>query len=176
MPTVRTSDMKLKRLTRLSLLTGASLIMFIIELRFPDILPIPVKLGLANIVTVYAVYRYTAAETTMMLFARIVLGALFSSNLFALIYSFSGAVLCLVGMLLIRKIVPVIFLWLCSIIGAVLHNIGQMAAAVVVTRSLSVLAYLPLLICAGVIAGAFTGICAQLMINRTGKIENSETD
>ena len=51
--------MKMKRMVTLAMLTGVSLILFIIELRIPNLLPIPgVKLGLANIVTVYAVFRY----------------------------------------------------------------------------------------------------------------------
>lgn len=159
--------MKTKRLTELSMLTAAALIIFIVELRFPDILPIPgVKLGLANIFTVYAVYKFSGKEVLLMVLTRIILGAIFSTNLSALIYSLSGALLCLAGMLLLRKFIPVRYLWLCSIIGAMLHNTGQIVVAVLVMRSFAVMAYFPVLIVAGCIAGAFTGICAQLMLKR----------
>lgn len=159
--------MKTKRLTELSMLTAAALIIFVVELRFPDILPIPgVKLGLANIFTVYAVYKFSGKEVLLMVLTRVILGAIFSTNLSALIYSLSGALLCLAGMLLLRKFIPVRYLWLCSIIGAMLHNTGQIVVAVLVMRSFAVMAYFPVLIVAGCIAGAFTGICAQLMLKR----------
>lgn len=159
--------MKTKRLTELSLLTAAALIIFIVELRFPDILPIPgVKAGLSNIITVYAVYRFSAGETALMLTARVVLGAMFASNFSALIYSASGAALCLTGMLLVRKIIPLQYIWLCSIIGGILHNTGQIAAALAVTGTQAVLSYYPILVVSGSLAGLFTGICAKLIINR----------
>ena len=162
--------MKTKRLAELSMLTAAALIIFIVELRFPDILPVPgVKLGLANIITVYAVYRFSGKEVFLMVLTRVILGAVFSTNLSALIYSLAGALLCLAGMLLLRKIIPVKYLWLCSIIGAMLHNTGQMAVAVLVMRSAAVMAYYPVLTAAGCIAGAFTGICAQLVLKRNIK-------
>ncbi|MBR3759590.1 MAG: Gx transporter family protein [Ruminococcus sp.] len=160
--------MKTKRLTELSLLTGLALIIFVVELRFPDIIPVPgVKLGLANIITVYAVYKYKAAEAFLLVLARVILGTLFASTFSALIYSLSGAAFCLAGMLLLHRIIPLCWMWLCSIIGAILHNTGQIAAAAVVMKSFAVFAYYPLLIIAGCIAGAFTGVCAQLVIKKT---------
>lgn len=159
--------MKIRRITDLSLLTGLALIIFVVELRFPDILPVPgVKLGLANIITVYAVYKYRASEALLLVLARVLLGTMFASNFSALIYSLSGAVCCLAGMLLLKRVIPIRWLWLCSIIGAVLHNTGQIAAAIVVMGSFAVISYYPVLIVCGCIAGAFTGVCAQLVINR----------
>ena len=77
--------MKTKKLTELALLTAAALIIFIVELRLPDLSSIPgVKLGLANIFTVYAVYRFSVKETFRMLLTRIILGALFTSNMLVL--------------------------------------------------------------------------------------------
>lgn len=74
--------MKIKKLTELSILTAAALIVFIIELRFPNVIPIPgVKLGLANIFTVYAIYRFKPAETAMMVLVRVFLGSLFGGNI-----------------------------------------------------------------------------------------------
>ena len=99
--------MNIKRLTQLSLLTATALIIFVIELRIPNIIPIPgIKLGLANIITVYCVYHFNAFETALMLTSRIILGALFSGNIFSLVYSTAGAFFCLCGMLVIRRIIP----------------------------------------------------------------------
>ena len=71
--------MSTKKLTYMALLTTISLIIFIVELRIPTLVPIPgMKLGLANIITVYAVYTLSAKETGMILFGRILLGSMFS--------------------------------------------------------------------------------------------------
>lgn len=159
--------MSIKKITELSLLTAAALIIFIVELRIPDIIPIPgVKLGLANIITVYAVYRFKPGETAMLVTARIILGSFFGGNVSAIIYSASGAVLCLLGMLAICRVIPQNYVWLCSVIGAILHNVGQITAAVCVTGSFAVISYLPILIVSGSIAGLFTGMCARLIIKR----------
>jgi heptaprenyl diphosphate synthase len=159
--------MNTKKLTRLALLTALALIIFIVELQFPDIIPIPgVKLGLANIITVYAVYKYKAGEVAMIVVTRVVLGSLFGGNISAMMYSMAGAMLCLAGMMLIKRIVPVNYIWLSSILGAILHNTGQMIVAVLVTRTFSVASLYPFLIVSGCIAGAFTGLCAQLLVKR----------
>ncbi|MBR3417718.1 MAG: Gx transporter family protein [Oscillospiraceae bacterium] len=159
--------MNIRRLTELAMLSTVALIIFVIELRIPNPFPIPgVKLGLANIVTVYAVFRCRPSETAMIVTVRLLLGAMFSGNPSALLYSAAGAVCCLLGMLVLRHILPEKQIWLCSVIGAMLHNIGQITAAVIIMRSFGVIAYLPLLLVTGALAGVFTGICAQLLLKR----------
>ncbi|MCM1530197.1 MAG: Gx transporter family protein [Alistipes sp.] len=162
--------MNVKKICYMSLLTGIALIIFTVELRIPNLVPIPgVKLGLANIITVYGLYHLRARETAMILLVRIFLGSVFGGNLSAMIYSLSGGLLCLAGMILMRKILDERYIWLCSIIGGILHNIGQTAAALAVMRTTAVIAYLPLLLISGCIAGAFTGLCAQFATARLGK-------
>lgn len=154
----------------MGLLTCISLIIFVVEMQIPLPVPIPgVKLGLANIVTVFAVYRYSPKEAALILLARIILGAIFSGNISALIFSLSGGLLCLGGMIFLRHFIDEKHIYLCSILGAVLHNLGQIIAAIFVTSTLSVLAYLPFLTVSGCIAGLFTGICAQITFNRIGE-------
>lgn len=159
--------MKAKKLAELSMLTAVALIIFIVELRLPDLTPIQgVKLGLANIITVYAVYKYSAKEVFLIVITRVILGALFSSHVSVILYSLTGAVFCLVGMLLLRHIIPENYIWLCSMIGAVLHNTGQTCMAVILMRSFAAAANYPILIVTGCIAGLFTGICAQTVLKR----------
>lgn len=159
--------MNTKKLTRLSLLTAIALILFIVELRLPNLSPISgVKLGLANIITVYAVYHYKPSEVAMMLIVRILLGAMFSGNVSSLLYSLSGGTLCLVGMLLLKKVIPEKYMCISSIFGAILHNTGQIAMAIVLMGSLSVIAYYPILLLSGCVAGFFTGLTAQYINNR----------
>ena len=158
---------RVRKLTELGVLTAVALIIFVIELQIPNPFPIPgIKLGLANIITVYAVYHYKAHEVAAMVAVRLLLGAVFSGNFMALIYSASGAFLCLVGMLLLRRFIDERHLWIASVLGAVLHNTGQMAAALIVTRTAQLLLYYPFLIVSGCLAGAFTGLCAQIVTTR----------
>lgn len=162
--------MRIKRLTELALLTALALIIFVIELRIPDLVPIPgVKLGLANIITVYAVFRYPPSETAMIVFTRILLGAVFAGRPSALLYSAAGAALCLLGMLAVRRCIPQSWIWLSSVLGAILHNTGQILAACVIMRTPAIFSYYPVLLFTGCIAGAFTGACAQLVLKRMAK-------
>lgn len=157
----------LRRLTELSLLTAAALIIFIIELQIPSPFVIPgIKLGLSNIITVYAVYRYRAFEAFSVLIVRILLGSIFSGNLTALIYSLSGGLLCFLGMLVFKRFIDERHLWISSVFGAVLHNTGQIAAALLLLQTPQILMYYPFLLLAGCLSGAFTGLCAQIIVNR----------
>ena len=159
--------MKAKRIAELSVLTAVSLIIFIVELQIPNPFPIPgIKLGLANIITVFAVYHYKAYEVAMIVTVRLLLGSVFSGNFMALIYSASGAFLCLLGMLLLKRMIDEKHIWIASVFGAVLHNTGQMIAAVIVTQTVEIAAYYPFLLVSGCLAGAFTGLCAQLIMPR----------
>lgn len=156
--------MSTKKLTYMSLLLAAALILYVIELRLPGPVPIPgVKLGLANIITVLALYRLKPSEAALIVIARVILGAIFAGSMSALLFSACGAVVCLCGMIPFVRAVSgqLRYIPLCSVLGAMLHNVGQMAAAFWILRSVGVLAYLPILMVAGGIAGLFTGICAR---------------
>ena len=161
---------KVRKLTELAVLTAVSLIIFVIELQIPNPFPIPgIKLGLANIITVYAVYHYKAHEVAAMVAVRLLLGAVFSGNFMALIYSAAGAYLCLAGMLVLRRWIDEKHLWMASVFGAILHNTGQMAAALIMLRTPQLLLYYPFLLVSGCLSGAFTGLCAQLITSRLKK-------
>ncbi len=162
--------MDLKKLTRLAMLTAFALIIFTIELQLPALAPIPgMKLGLANIVTVYAVYSFNAGETASLVIIRVLLGSLIAGNLMAMAYSLGGAMLCLLGMLFLRKVVDKKHIWVCSVLGAVLHNVGQTIVAIVLMQTKTVIFYLPFLLVSGCVAGALTGMAAQLVVNRLNK-------
>ncbi len=155
------------KLTRMSVLTAAALILHIVEAQLPPLVPIPgVKLGLANIITVYAIFRFTPKETFMILFVRILLGSIFAGSLTALLFSACGGLFCYLCMLIMRKIVNEKQIWVCSVFGSAAHNTGQMLAALALYQSYSVLVYLPLLMLSGIICGLFTGLCVQAVIKR----------
>jgi len=159
--------MKPKRLTELALLSAIALTIFVIEQKIPNPIPIPgVKLGLANIVTVYAVYRYRPKEVLLLVLTRVILSAVFGGNLMALLYSAAGSLLCLGGVIPLHRLIPERILWVSSVLGALLHNIGQLTVAALVMRSGGVWLYFPFLLISGCCAGAFTGLCAQFLLHR----------
>lgn len=162
--------MKTKKLTQLSLLSAIALTIFMVEAQIPALLPIPgVKLGLANIVTVFAVFALGAKEGAAVLFVRIFLGAVFAGNFSTIFYSAGGGV-CAIGVtILLKKILTGKQLWVAGALGAVAHSIGQMAVAIFMLGTPSLIVYLPVMIVISIITGCFTGLCAQFLVNR-GKL------
>ena len=164
-------DKGVRRLTRLALLTAIALTIFMAEAQIPVAIPIPgVKLGLANIVTVYAVFVLGPGDALMVLLARVLLGSMFSGQMMTLFYSLGGGLLCWAVLALLRRLFTREQLWLCSPVSAIAHNLGQLLVAAALMRTWAVLAYLPYLVLAGAASGLFTGLCAQFLIGRLDKI------
>lgn len=159
--------MSAKNLTRLALLTAAALIIHTLEALLPPLTPIPgIKLGLANIVTLFTLYYIGAWDAALATLARILLGSMFGGSVNALIYSLAGSALSLAVMLPLKKIIPSRYMFLPGILGAAAHNLGQILAAVAITRTPGLLMYLPVLIFSGCLAGLFTGIAASVVYIR----------
>lgn len=157
----------LRRLTKNAMLTTIALTIFTLEAQIPLPIPIPgVKLGLANIVTVYAMFALTPADAIAILLCRVTLGAIFAGQMMSFFYSLCGGLLCYLTMLLVRPIMSEGQIPICSILGAVAHNVGQIIAAIIVTKTLSIVSYLPFLLISGIVSGAFTGLCAYFVTRR----------
>ena len=159
--------MKVRKLTLMALLTAIALTIFMIEAQIPALVPIPgVKLGLANIVTVFAVFVLGPKEAAMILAARVFLGAVFAGNFSTIFYSGAGGACAILVTIALRNVLTVKQLWVAGALGAVAHSIGQMAMAIAVTGTPGIVVYLPMMIVCSVITGLFTGLCAQLLVNR----------
>lgn len=159
--------MDTRRITRLSLLTATALILFTVEAQIPPPVPIPgVKLGLANIITVYAMFRCGPGDALMILLTRVLLGSMFAGAVTTLLFSLGGGLLCWTAMLFLRRILTEQQIWVCGVIGAVFHNIGQILVCIAVYRTTAVLVYLPVLILSGIMTGLFTGLTAQYVLKR----------
>ena len=159
--------MKTRKLTRMALLTAIALTIFMVENQIPPIIPLQgVKLGLANIITVYAVFVLGPREAAAILFVRIFLGAVFGS--FATIfYSAAGGALAILVTIALRKILTKKQLWVAGSLGAVAHSVGQVLMAALIYRTPELLVfYLPPLIAISIVTGLFTGLCAQFLVNR----------
>jgi heptaprenyl diphosphate synthase len=161
--------MKVRKITRMALLCAIALTIFMLEAQIPPVVPLPgVKLGLSNIVTVFAGFVLGPGEAAQILFGRIFLGAVFG-NFGTIFYSAAGG-LCAIGMtILLRKVLTKKQIWVAGILGAISHSVGQMAVAVFMLGTVTIIMWLPVLIFISIITGFFTGLCAQFLVNR-GKL------
>ena len=154
-----------KKLALCAVLTALALGLSTLESLFPVsvLVPLPgIKLGLANIVTVFALYRLGDIPALAILIARCLLGAMFAGNASALLFSLMGGVLAMLTMIVLRR-VRGLSVYGVSIAGAAAHNIGQIGAAMVVLGGTAVLGYLPVLLGVSLITGTLTGFVASLL-------------
>ena len=159
--------MKTRRLAALGLLSAVALILFVIEAQIPPVVPVPgVKMGLANIVTVFAVFMLGAKDGCLVLAARVFLGAVFAGNFSSILYSAAGGAFAIMAVIGLKRVLQENQIWIAGCLGAVAHGIGQMLVAVPVSGTVSILIYLPVLVVCGIITGTFTGLCAQVLVNR----------
>lgn len=162
-----------RRLALCAVLTALALGLSTLEGMFPVSLLIPlpgIKLGLANIVTVYALYALGPASALAILLARCLLGAMFAGNASALLFSLMGGVLSMLVMIVLRHL-PGLSIYGVSIGGAAAHNIGQMAAACITLGSTMVLGYLPFLLAVSLVTGTLTGFVTALLMRATQHIQ-----
>ena len=159
--------MKTRKLTQMALLTAIALTIFMVEAQIPALVPIPgVKLGLSNIITVFAVFAMGPKEAAAILFVRIFLGAVFAGNFSTILYSAAGGALAIGVTILLKIILTNKQLWVAGVLGAIAHSIGQMTMAIAITQTMGLAAYLPVMILCSIVTGLFTGFCAQFLLDR----------
>ena len=167
--------MNVKKIAEIALLTAIALIIHVLETQIPPLVPIPgIKPGLSNIITVFALYRLKKHEAVMVVALRVLLGSMFGGSLSALMYSAAGSALSFCVMLPLSFKLSPKYMFLLSVLGAVAHNLGQILMAILVTRTPSLIMYLPLLTVSGCIAGLFTGLCAAVLYDRLSKYEKKK--
>lgn len=152
-----------KKIATLAILTGLSLITFILESLIPIQIP-AAKPGLANIFSFIALIMYSPAEAFIVVGVRTLLGAVYAGNLSAMLYSFTGGMVSMtVSALLTYLVYPKISLFSVSISAAVAHNITQITVFIFLTGSYLMLSYLPYLALLGVLSGAIVGGVTMLV-------------
>ena len=152
--------MKPGRLPLMGLLTALALIAGYVEVLIPIPLGIPgVKLGLANLVVVWALYQLRPREALLVNVVRIFLvGALFG-NLSMTLYSLAGGLLSFAAMYLAKRCGGSI--WGVSVVGGVMHNVGQLLVAMLALETGKLIYYGPVLLLSGLVTGFLIGLVAQ---------------
>lgn len=160
--------MKLDRLARCAVLTALALALSMAERALPltALIPLPgLRLGLANLVTVFALCRMSKREALLILIARCLLGAIGGGMLTSLAFSLTGGLLALAVMAAMLYCPGVSLIGVCMA-GAAAHNAGQIIAAMAVLGSKAPLVYLPALLIASLLTGAVTGAVSMLLVHR----------
>ena len=161
--------MKAKKVTFLGLSIALAMILSFVEHQIPALVAIPgIKVGLPNIVMVFLLYRVGWKETVTVSIIRIILVSMLFGNVQMMTFSIAGAALSLFGMILLKKLNLFSYVTV-SITGAILHNIGQIVAAVFWTGTAQIAFYLPALLISGTVAGTLIGILSGMVLKRLEK-------
>lgn len=159
---------KTKKLALMGLFMALAMIFGYVEAILPISVGIPgVKLGLANIVIVFALYRLKPSEAFFINIIRIILVNFMFGNLSVMLYSLSGGLLSFAVMVLLKK-TDKFSIYGVSIAGGVFHNIGQLIVAMLVLETSSLIYYGPALLLSGLITGLVIGITAKEVLKRIG--------
>lgn len=163
-----------RRIAVCGLLTAVALVLSLVERMFPlsAVVPIPgIKLGLANVATLFALVRLGRRDAFAILLVRVTLASVFMGSVTSFLFALFGGLLALLTMALL---LPGRDRWFSligiSVAGAAAHNIGQVGAAMLVLRSVYVAAYLPLLLLSALVMGVTTGIVSRVTIEHLEKI------
>lgn len=162
--------MKSKKIATYGLLVALAFILSYIESLFPIPLPIPgIKVGLANLVVLAALYTLGVKEAFVLSLVRIVLVGFTFGNLSTMMFSLGGGFLSWLLMVLAKRSKQLGLVGV-SVIGGLSHNIGQIAVAMVVIENIYVLGYLPILLVFGALTGTIIGILGSLIVKRLNNI------
>ncbi|MCX8129001.1 MAG: Gx transporter family protein [Clostridia bacterium] len=154
-----------KKLVLLAIMVSQALVLSLVE----SWIPVPtfvygIKLGLANIVTLVVIVFFGFKDALLVVLVRCALAALFGGGFVVFLFSITGGILSTIVMsFLFKKLSKVFSLIGISIAGAVTHNLGQIIIAILVMKTLSVAAYLPVLLVSGVVMGCFVGLCSSFL-------------
>lgn len=155
-----------RKIARLALLLASAMILSYAESLLPPVAAIPgIKIGLANTITLFALYLLGAPAALLLSLLRVLLSSLLFGNAASMLFSLSGALLSFLGMFLVKKTE-----WFSpigvSVAGGVLHNAGQVLTACAILGTAGILTLLPPLLFSGTVTGVAVGILAGLMIRK----------
>ena len=150
----------------MALTIALAMVLSFVESQIPALIAIPgIKVGLANIAVVFALYKLGAKEAVFVSLIRVALVSLLFGNFASLFYSLAGAVLSLAGMIVLRRFEAVSTVAV-SVTGGVLHNVGQIAMACILLETDVIKYYLPFLVLSGTLAGIVIGVVSAIVIKR----------
>jgi len=155
-----------RKMTQRGLLAAAAMVLSWLESLLPAFGTVPgMKLGLANIVTLFALYRMSLGDAAGISLVRVLLTAAAFGNAYSFAYSLAGAALSLAVMAALKHTGRFSILGV-SAAGGVCHNLGQLLVAAAVLRTVQLGWYLPALAVSGTLTGVGIGLAGGLVVRR----------
>ncbi len=159
------------RVAYFGVFSALALIFSYVETLIPIHFGVPgMKLGLANLIVVIALYKMKIQEAFLLSVVRVLLSGFLFGNYFSIIYSLAGALLSLSVMAVLKRTGGFSVMGV-SVAGGVFHNIGQLLVAMLVVETFSVIYYVPVLLTAGIVTGLFIGVGANEMLKRLKNLQ-----
>lgn len=169
----------LRKMIFISLLIAQGVVIGLLE----NMIPYPfsfapgAKLGLANLITIIALFTMPKKDSFLLVWLRLLLTTLLGGTLSTFLYSMSGAMLSYFGMLLVKKIGPkFVSIIGISATGGFMHNVGQLLTAAFIAQSWTVLLYLPVLSFLGILSGIAIGIAANYLLQRVDTLRRFQME
>ncbi len=164
-----------KKVATAAVLTALAIIFGYIEFLLPLSFAMPgIKLGIANIVVVVALYTMGERYALLISLVRVLLSALLFGNVFSALYSLAGAVLSILVMIVLKK-TGLFSVAGVSMAGGAAHNLGQLIAACFLMENVNVLYYYPVLLLSGLACGIGIGFIATPILSKLGPRSPSQS-
>ncbi len=162
---------KVNNIALFGMMTALAFVLSFLETLIPFNFGVPgIKLGLANLVVVAALYTMKPTQAFAIALIRIILAGLTFGNFYSLVYSLAGGLLSFAVMLIMKK--TKLSVMGVSMLGGVCHNIGQIIAAAVILGTARLVYYLPVLLISGLVTGFLIGLVSGILISRLKKIKS----
>ena len=153
------------------LLLATMLVLGYVESLLPAVAGVPgVKLGLSNSVLIFAVYMLDLPTAWVLMILKVLLSGLLFGGFNTILYAMAGGVLSMLFMSVLSRfssLHPVVV----SMVGGVMHNVGQVAVAMLLLHTPQLLYYMAVLIFVGMACGALTGVVASSVMKHLKAIK-----
>ncbi|UQR00692.1 Gx transporter family protein [Enterococcus gallinarum] len=170
---------RLQKIIFISLLVAQGVVIGLIEnmIPYPFAFAPGAKLGLANLITIIALFTMPKRDSFLLIWLRLILTTLLGGTVSTFLYSMSGSLLSYFGMLLVKQLGPKrVSIIGISAAGGFLHNVGQLVTASWIAQSWSVMLYLPVLAFFGILSGIAIGISANYLLQRVDTLRRFQLD
>ena len=170
---------RLQKIIFISLLVAQGVVIGFIEnmIPYPFAFAPGAKLGLANLITIIALFTMPKRDSFLLIWLRLILTTLLGGTISTFLYSMSGSLLSYFGMLLVKQLGPKrVSIIGISAAGGFLHNVGQLVTASWIAQSWSVMLYLPVLAFFGILSGIAIGIAANYLLQRVDTLRRFQLD
>lgn len=157
--------METKKFTRLTMLLALSIVLNIVESMFPISYIPGLRLGLANIITLFIIYKYSFKDAIYVSVLRVIIAGLLQTGIFSptFFFSLTGAILSTIMMYICHRFTKLSIIGV-SIVGSIFHSVGQVLVSILILNSLSMIYYLPYLLLFSIPTGIIVGLLCKEIV------------